>query len=384
MKQEDGYLLKKIADSYYILPYGQNIVDYRRSLKTNKTGAFLWNALEQECSHKELLSKFAAYCKADPEKIPEIEQDMNLFLKQLRIQHMIKGEKQSLSCGGRICHYLNIAGLILKITAPTPAFAAEFNAFLTSETETPDQTIEVYYDLPHEHPNGTLLLRNEQLIVCDIKEEYLLLFPASQNLSEAYLRKDGTHASFFCHCQNDTELAQDLFHAIRFVYLYLAQKRGLFALHSASILYQNHAWLFSGKSGEGKSTHTKLWNTLFQTPLINGDLNLISLNGTTPRIHGIPWCGTSKISDTATHPLGGIILLKQAKNDTCIALKEDEKQILITQRLISPAWTREQLQYNLDFVERLVKHIDVYRLLCTKNNSAVYTLKKQIDTAFCP
>ena len=36
-------------------------------------------------------------------------------------------------------------------------------------------------------------------------------------------------------------------------------EKGMFALHSASLLYLEKAWLFSGPSGMGKSTHTALW-----------------------------------------------------------------------------------------------------------------------------
>lgn len=41
----------------------------------------------------------------------------------------------------------------------------------------------------------------------------------------------------------------NLFHAIRLFFLFIAQKKGLFAIHSASILYHDKAWLFSGHSG---------------------------------------------------------------------------------------------------------------------------------------
>ena len=71
-----------------------------------------------------------------------------------------------------------------------------------------------------------------------------------------------------------TEEEQDsLFLAIRPVFLFLAQKKGMFVLHSASLLYLEKAWLFSGPSGMGKSTHTALWKKLFDTPFLNGDLN---------------------------------------------------------------------------------------------------------------
>ena len=60
-------------------------------------------------------------------------------------------------------------------------------------------------------------------------------------------------------------------------FLFAAQKHGKFAIHSASILYKEKAWLFSGHSGMGKSTHTQMWHDLLQTPYLNGDLNLLAM-----------------------------------------------------------------------------------------------------------
>ena len=36
-----------------------------------------------------------------------------------------------------------------------------------------------------------------------------------------------------------------------------------FMLHSSAIEYEGRAYLFSGPSGRGKSTHTRLWQSLF-------------------------------------------------------------------------------------------------------------------------
>ena len=151
-------------------------------------------------------------------------------------------------------------------------------------------------------------------------------------------------------------------------------------LHSASLLYRDRAWLFSGHSGIGKSTHTKLWNDLLQTPLLNGDLNLLAIENGQPVIHGLPWCGTSKISDVHTYALGGIILLKQAETDFAEALSESQKQLLIMQRFISPSWTEEQQTANLRFAKELAPHILICRLHCTPSPSAVTAIKQTIDT----
>ena len=169
---------------------------------------------------------------------------------------------------------------------------------------------------------------------------------------------------------------------IRHLFLYRAQLNSSYVLHSASILYQEKAWLFSGHSGMGKSTHTALWHELFQAPYLNGDLNLITFQQGQPVVHGIPWCGTSGICTSRSYPLGGIILLNRGQTDHLEALSPEEKTLKVMQRLISPAWTPEQLQQNLAFSQQLTGSIPVYQLFCTKEPSAAYTMKAKIDEDF--
>ena len=90
-------------------------------------------------------------------------------------------------------------------------------------------------------------------------------------------------------------------------------------------LYRGRAFLVSGSSGTGKSTHSALWHDLYQTPLLNGDLNLLGIRDNIPYAYGLPWCGTSGICTPKDYPLGGIIFLKQAAIDQVQSLQPDEK-----------------------------------------------------------
>lgn len=379
MKQTDGYILREIAGIPYLLPYGQLIADHRHGVRLNETGVYLWNALNHVHNHKELFSCFLEHFQARPEDVPRMEQDFNQFIEQLSSFGIIETELSPDSHHSSFYKYLCIGGLYLKLMGPAKAFSREFEPFTVPGCPKTDMTIEIRMGSPAVHSNGTLILRSNDLLVCERKEDYLLLFPKAEQIQEASLAKDASCACFYCLPPFSENLATDLFHAIRFVYLYLAQRNGLFALHSASILYHKKAWLFSGRSGMGKSTHTNLWNRIFHTPVINGDLNLLSVTPDGPVVYGMPWCGTSGMADPMAYPLGGIVLLKQALKDSCLPLPDDKKSLLVMQRLISPAWTEEMLISNLNFTESLAKLTRICQLLCTKEPSAAYTMKEWID-----
>ena len=130
----------------------------------------------------------------------------------------------------------------------------------------------------------------------------------------------------------------------------------------------------------GKSTHTRLWHELLQTPYLNGDLNLLGMEDGKIIVYGIPWCGTSELYTTADHKLGGIILLgRDPEKDFLQELASSEKIIRVMQRMISPSWKERFFSMNLEFAETVAEQVPVLHLLCTRNPSAVYTIQREID-----
>ena len=162
------------------------------------------------------------------------------------------------------------------------------------------------------------------------------------------------------------------------------KKHGMFALHSASLQYHGMAWLFSGASGTGKSTHTNLWKKQYGTPVLNGDLNLCYIGQDGVFCYGMPWCGTSGIYTKKEYPVGGVVLLRQDTENKIECLSLDQQQLLVSQRLISPSWTEELFLKNLAFAGRAAKQIPIFRLACNMEDAAAVAAKTYIDKNCLP
>lgn len=423
MHRNSNYSLFYIAGMPYLLPFGQGIADQKRGVRINDTGLLIWELLKTDRTEKELLDLYASHFECSDSELPQMEADLRQFIHMLDNFGIIMHNSDitdncsapadlntpsglAVSTGDDIFNnpsgvkrYLSIGGLTLLLCGPKEAFTQEFDAFEIpsashdsashdSSSHNPsslhiDQTITVIGCAssfqPGDTVGDTVLLRNSELVVIRDDSHYRFLFPAAPGIYESHLSIDGTDACYYC-CPPFTEsLQQDLFHAIRLSFLYLAQQHNMIVLHSASMLYRNRAWLFSGHSGAGKSTHTNLWKKLYGIHLINGDLNLLTIESGHPMVHGLPWCGTSGISDTRSYPLGGIFLVKKSSENRTEPLSDDKAQLLVTQRLISPGWTEAMLQKNLDLTAEITPYILIRRLYCTKEPEAAETCKQAID-----
>lgn len=381
IRRQEGYLLQKIGNTYHLLPYGQKIADQRRGMELNETALVLWKALEQPQTMEELVEKTAAYYEIPKEERGELAKDIEAFVQELIVFGAVRRELgwPEGSCEGR----LKIAGIEIAVYGTEGCIPKQFAAFCMTaggnlEKEMPDLTLELAERPPESHQNGTILIRNKDLTVCTWEEGYVLRFDALKNIYEIWMKEDGSYARIYYRSPMTEEEQDSLFLAIRPVFLFLAQRKGMFALHSASLLYLEKAWLFSGPSGMGKSTHTALWKKLFGTPFLNGDLNLIGKENDRFVVYGIPWCGTSEIFTTEKKELGGIVLLEKASSEELVSMTKEQKTLRVMQRMISPPWTAELMLKNLKFAELIAEEKPVYFLRCTKNDAAAETMRQQI------
>ena len=381
MKRNPYYRLEYIEGVPYLLAFGQANADFKHDVRLNETSAFLWCNLENAASNKELVSLCAAHFQCSPQQYEALETTTAEFINMLQQSGILLPEENRIG-GISLYKSLEIAGLFCRLYGPAEAFAKELDAF-TATSEFPDdapiQDVCIRTTAPPYTENGILLLRNRDLFVIEGRDKFILSFPSSPYISEIHMSKSGRTVSIFCAPVFTKEAVNDISYAMRITFLYFAQLHNMLAIHSASILYRDKIWLFSAPSGTGKSTHAQLWKETYQTPIINGDLNLITLQNDTPVVHGIPWCGTSEIFDTHTYPLGGIIFLNQGSQNKVGNPSPERRQLLLLHRSISPSWEEAMQQRNLNVVRSISPDIFLCHYFCTKEKDAAECLKEAID-----
>lgn len=155
----------------------------------------------------------------------------------------------------------------------------------------------------------------------------------------------------------------------RIFYSHLLDHDGMF-LHASAVELEGRAYLFSGDSGVGKSTHTRLWQRHFGAQIFNDDKPALRFVDGRWYAYGTPWCGKDGINQNKKVPLAGICFLRQAKENRIRAVSTTEAVTKILLQTFHRYCDIKDMELTLACTERLLKMIPVFELENLPNEDA--------------
>ncbi len=135
-------------------------------------------------------------------------------------------------------------------------------------------------------------------------------------------------------------------------------------LHSSALEYEGKAYLFSGPSGMGKSTHTRLWKSVFgdKVHIFNDDKPALRCIDGKWYAYGTPWCGKDAININMKAPIAGICFLRRGTENKIRRLSAFEAASAIISQTMSKFSNKVGLELMIKRVNDLVAQIPVYEL----------------------
>ena len=142
-------------------------------------------------------------------------------------------------------------------------------------------------------------------------------------------------------------------------------------LHCAVLEYEGKGYAFLGRSGTGKSTHTRLWKKYLGTPkMINGDKPILECVGDKFLAYGTPWRGKESWGMRASAPLCGLCFLEQAKENSIRKLTPSEVSSRLFGQILLPE-SEENTIATLELADKLIATTPAYLLKCDISKEAV-------------
>ena len=141
--------------------------------------------------------------------------------------------------------------------------------------------------------------------------------------------------------------------------------------HGSVVAVDGVAYLFTAKSGTGKSTHSRLWREMLgqRAVMVNDDKPFLRIEKEGVLACGSPWNGKHHLGADISVPLKAICLLERGTENTIARISADEALLPLMQQINRPA-DRKLLPKYLELVDALTSSVAFYRLKCNMDPAA--------------
>ena len=146
---------------------------------------------------------------------------------------------------------------------------------------------------------------------------------------------------------------------------------GVLLFHGSAVAVDGEGYLFTAKSGTGKSTHTRFWRQVFgdRAVMVNDDKPFLKITQRGVWVCGAPWSGKHGLDTNITVPLKGICLLERgAENRIQRASVQDLWERLLHESYCPLDPARQETVRSL--VKTLGEHTLLWRMECTRDPQA--------------
>ena len=196
----------------------------------------------------------------------------------------------------------------------TPLFTVE----LVDKRSLPALRKEAYYSDPTDEPDQP---RIEIFRNADESSEYRWVFECAPVQKMPICVKIVATEDFgkakFAVADNENIGQFGLNNAMMLIFAFRTAPLKTLEMHSSVIMHEGRGYMFLGKSGTGKSTHSSLWMKYIPgCELLNDDNPVVRIDDEgTAIVYGTPWSGKTPCYRNLSCPVGAVVRLNQYKEN---------------------------------------------------------------------
>ena len=151
-------------------------------------------------------------------------------------------------------------------------------------------------------------------------------------------------------------------------------------MHASVTMKDGKGYLFLGKSGTGKSTHSQLWiNNIGGCSLLNDDNPALRVVDGVTRVYGTPWSGKTPCYRNLDVPVGAIVDLHQAKKNAIKRQSMVEAYASIYVSFSGYRFIKSMANGFHATNEKIVSSVPCYSLDCLPNAEAAWLCYKTVS-----
>jgi len=153
-------------------------------------------------------------------------------------------------------------------------------------------------------------------------------------------------------------------------------------VHASVISYDGGGYMFLGRSGTGKSTHSRMWlENIEGTSLLNDDNPAIRVIDGKVYVFGTPWSGKTPCYKNEVLPLNAVVRLSQAPQNVIKRLSPLQAYASLMPACSCMRWDRRSTDAIHRTVEKVVSLVNGWHLECLPDADAAYTCNAAVVPA---
>ena len=161
--------------------------------------------------------------------------------------------------------------------------------------------------------------------------------------------------------------------ALMVMYALATAGRQTALFHSSVVSYDGRGYMFLGKSGTGKSTHSSLWlKHIAGTELVNDDNPVVRRMADGFYVFGSPWSGKTPCYRNVSYPIGSIVQLSQAPYNQIRRLRSIEAYAALVPSISGKRWDHNVAEGLHQTEDLLAGQVPVWHLECLPDADAAH------------
>ena len=147
--------------------------------------------------------------------------------------------------------------------------------------------------------------------------------------------------------------------------------RDILLTHGSTVAVDGKAYLFTARSGTGKSTHTRLWMQAFgsRAQMVNDDKPFLRLAEDGVTAFGSPWSGKHGLDSNIAAPLQGICLLERGTENQIQSATPELLLPILRKDTYRPLDPEKEPRF-LQLTQKLAEAVPLWHMHCNKDLSA--------------
>ena len=143
--------------------------------------------------------------------------------------------------------------------------------------------------------------------------------------------------------------------------------------HGSVVAVDGQAYLFTAKSGTGKSTHTRLWREVFgqRAVMVNDDKPFLRFKEDGIYACGSPWNGKHGLGTNISVPLKAVCVLERGEENRICRIPAKDAVFTLLQQSNRPMDGKHMPKY-LELIDRLAVGAAFFRLACNMDPQAAW------------